>query len=196
MQYVTPGGTHGEPAVAPAALSAATGAIPAPAADLNALYGELAFLDRFEAAAQAGFERVECLFPYLYPVEQIAHRLCCHGLQLVRFCLPAGDWVGGERGIANQPSRCAEFRYGVEEAIRYARPLGVRQLRCLTGLPQPGLAPELARQTLVNNLRHAAAALKPHGITLLIAPQDAPDAAAIIRDTGADNLFLHEQGQP
>lgn len=198
MHYVTPGGELEAPAGAPpAALPASAalpGACPAPIADLSMRFGELAFLDRFDAAAQAGYERVEFLFPYLYPVEQIAHRLCCHGLQLVRFCLPAGDWVGGERGIANQPERCAEFRYGVEEAVRYARPLGVRQLRCLPGLAQPGLAPELARLTLVNNLRHAAAALKPHGIVLLIAPQDVADAPAIIRDTGADNLFLHEQG--
>eukprot|EP01034_Spumella_vulgaris_P028132 gene28132-34944_t len=170
------------------------------------------------ADAQAGYERVEFLFPYSYPVEQIAHRLCSHGLQLVRHCLPAGDWVGGERGVACLPDRTAEFRYGVEEAIRYARPLGVRQLRCLAGLLLPDLAPDLARQTLVSNLRYAAATLKPHGIGLYIAPHSVADAAcmagmaspvgasdaanhfltgsaqalAIIRDTGSDNLFLQD----
>ena len=144
--------------------------MPHQAANLNRQFGELGFLDRFEAAAQAGFDGVEFLFPYSYPVEQIAHRLCSHGLQLVQYCLPAGDWGGGERGIACHPGRVREFRYGVEEAIRYARPLGVRQLRCLAGLPPPDATPQLARLTLLDNLRYAATQLKPHGIALLIAP--------------------------
>ena len=174
------------------------------AANLNRQFGELGFLDRFEAAAQAGFDGVEFLFPYSYPVEQIAHRLCSHGLTLVQYCLPAGDWPGGERGIACHPARVREFRYGVEEAIRYARPLGVRRLRCLAGLLPAEVAPELARLTLVDNLRYAAAQLKPHGIALLIAPYEADEdrghfltgagqALDIIRDTGSDNLFLQER---
>jgi hydroxypyruvate isomerase len=178
--------------------------MPGHAANLNILFGELGFLDRFEAAAQAGFEGVEFLFPYSYPVEQIAHRLCSHGLRLVQYCLPAGDWPGGERGIACHPARVREFRYGVEEAIRYARPLDVRRLRCLAGLKPADATPELARLTLVDNLRYAAALLKQHGIALMIAPHEGDDGAghfltshgqalAIIRDTGSDNLFLQEE---
>jgi hydroxypyruvate isomerase len=175
------------------------------AVNLNQQFGELGFLDRFEAAAQAGFDGVEFLFPYSYPVEQIAHRLCSHGLQLVQYCLPAGDWGGGERGIACHPARVREFRYGVEEAIRYARPLGVRKLRCLAGLLQPDVARALAHLTLVDNLRYAATLLKPHGIALMIAPHDeaidgpgyfltgAGQALDIIRATGSDNLFLQER---
>jgi hydroxypyruvate isomerase len=175
--------------------------MPRPAANLSTQYGELAFMDRFEAAANAGFDGVEFLFPYAYPVEQIAHRLCSHGLQLQQYCLPAGDWGGGERGIACHPARSAEFRYGVEEAIRYARALGVRKLRCLAGLQPPDVTPEAARQALVANLRSAAAQLKLHGIALLIAPHDEPgyfltsaaQARAIICDTGSDNLFLQDE---
>ena len=174
--------------------------MPRHAANLSTLYGELAFMDRFEAAANAGFDGVEFLFPYSYPVEQIAHRLCSHGLQLVRYCLPSGDWPGGERGIACHPARVSEFRYGVEEAIRYARALGVRQLRCLAGLLPPDVTAEAARQTLVNNLRSAAAQLKPHGIALVLALLDEPgyflastgQARDIIRDAGSDNLFLQD----
>jgi hydroxypyruvate isomerase len=173
------------------------------AADLSREFGELGFMDRFEAAARAGFEGVEFLFPYAYPVEQIAHRLCSHGLQLVQYCLPAGDWAAGERGIACHPARSVEFRRGVEEAIRYARALGVRQLRCLAGKVPPEATPELARVTLVNNLRYAANLLKPHGIALLIGPHEAAgerghflstmqQARDIIRDTGSDNLFLQK----
>ena len=174
--------------------------MPRHAANLSTQFGDVGFLDRFAAAAQAGYEGVEFLFPYSYPVEQIAHRLCSHGLRLVHYCLPAGDWVGGERGIACHPDRIAEFRYGVDEAIRYARALGVLQLRCLAGVPPAGVTPAQARLTLVNNLRDAAGMLKPHGIALLIVPQadypgyylrDHEQAQEIVRAVGADNLRLH-----
>ncbi|MGV7206356.1 hydroxypyruvate isomerase family protein [Oxalobacteraceae bacterium A2-2] len=171
------------------------------AANLGTLFREQPFLDRFEAAANAGFDAVEFLFPYSWPVEQIAHQLCSQGLRLVQFCLPAGDWVGGERGIACHPDRVSEFRYGVDEAIQYARALGVRQLCCMAGRLPPGVPPEQARATLVGNLRTAAARLKPHGIALLVAPHNTADtpgffltgtrqALDLIRDTGSDNLFL------
>ncbi|MES2258270.1 MAG: TIM barrel protein [Pseudomonadota bacterium] len=170
-------------------------------ANLSTLFGELGFLDRFEAAAKAGFGGVECLFPYAYPVEQIAHRLCSHGLQLVQYSLPCGDWAGGERGIACDPERRAEFRRGIDEAIRYARALGVRQLHCLAGILPVGVTPEQGRATLISNLQGASALLKQHGIALLISPQDssgypgffvtgAGQALDIIRDTGSNNLFL------
>src|SRR5471032_1716315 len=145
------------------------------AANLSTLFGELGFMDRFEAAAQAGFNGVEFLFPYSFPVEQIAHRLCSHGLQLVQYSLPAGDWVGGERGIACHPDRAGEFRYGVDEAIRYARALGVHQLSCFAGIVPQGVSAEQARDTLVANLRSAAKQLKPHGIALLVGPQNTVD---------------------
>ena len=70
------------------------------AANLTMLFTERPFLDRFEAAASAGFQAVEFLFPYAYAAEDIRTRLDAHGLQLVLHNLPAGDWDAGERGIA------------------------------------------------------------------------------------------------
>src|SRR5690606_40913043 len=48
--------------------------------------------------------------------------------------LPAGDWAGGDRGIAADPARVEEFRDGVAQALAYAGELGVRHLNCLAGL--------------------------------------------------------------
>ncbi|HEY2978197.1 MAG TPA: TIM barrel protein, partial [Burkholderiaceae bacterium] len=82
------------------------------AANLTMLFTEHPFLDRFEAAAKAGFSAVEFLFPYAFPATEIKARLTAHDLKLVLHNLPAGDWDAGERGIACLPDRVDEFRDG------------------------------------------------------------------------------------
>ena len=77
------------------------------AANLTMLFNEVAFLDRFALAAQAGFDAVEFLFPYAYAPQDIRQRLDAHGLRLVLHNLPPGDWDAGERGIACHPIRSA-----------------------------------------------------------------------------------------
>jgi hydroxypyruvate isomerase len=171
------------------------------AANLTMLFNEVDFLDRFEKAAQAGFRGVEFLFPYAYPAQVIAEKLDKHRLALVLHNLPAGDWAGGERGIACHPGRRAEFEAGVALAIDYARALGVKQLNCLAGIVPRGVEPSQAHAVLVANLRFAAARLQEAGIALLIEPINTFDipgfflhgtrqALDLIRDTGSSNLFL------
>jgi hydroxypyruvate isomerase len=171
------------------------------AANLTMLFTERPFLDRFEAAAQAGFEAVEFLFPYAYEAHEIRSRLDQHRLQLVLHNLPAGDWDAGERGIACDPTRVAEFRAGVAQALAYAQALGVPQLNCLAGKAPAGVAEPLLNQTLVSNLRFAAAALRQAGLRLLIEPINPFDipgfyltrtdqALALLDEVGADNAFV------
>lgn len=171
------------------------------AANLSMLFTELPFLDRFEAAAKAGFKAVEFLFPYAYEAQDIRQRLDEHGLSLVLHNLPAGDWDAGERGIACLPERVAEFRAGVGQAIRYAKALGVRQVNCLAGKAPAGVADAVLRQTLVENLRYAAAELDKEGLRLLIEPINTFDipgfylsrtaqALEILDEVGASNAFV------
>jgi len=171
------------------------------AANLTMLFSELPFLDRFEAAARAGFTGVEFLFPYAYEPAALRERLERYRLQLVLHNLPAGDWDAGERGIACHPDRVHEFRAGVDDAIRYATALGVKQVNCLAGIRPPTVAPAEAREALVANLRHAADKLGRHGIRLLVEPINTFDipgfflsgtqqALDILRDTGSDNVYL------
>lgn len=138
------------------------------AANLSMLFTEVPFLERFAKAREAGFTGVEYLFPYDWPAEQLAVELEAHGLAQVLFNLPPGDWAGGERGIACLPGREEEFRAGVEQAIDYARALGCRQVNCLAGLQPDGLDGLTARETLVANVRYAAARLAREGITLCL----------------------------
>ena len=82
------------------------------AANLSMLFTEQPFLERFKAAAEAGFSAVEFMFPYDFSSRDVAAALKDNGLELVLHNLPAGDWARGERGIACQPDRVSEFRDG------------------------------------------------------------------------------------
>src|ERR1700754_2844725 len=84
------------------------------AANLTMLFNEVPFMERFAAAAKAGFKGVEYLFPYPFPAEELAKQLSTHGLTQVLHNLPAGNWEKGERGIAIFPDRVDEFKEGVK----------------------------------------------------------------------------------
>src|SRR3954470_4724112 len=126
------------------------------AANLTMLFTEASFLDRFDAAEKAGFNAVEYLFPYDYDKSVLRAKLAEHRLQQVLNNLPAGNWAAGERGIACLPDRIAEFEAGVDRAIEYATALDCTRLNCLAGIKPAGVADDVARQTLVRNLRYAA----------------------------------------
>lgn len=170
------------------------------AANLTMLFNEVPFLDRFDAAAKAGFTGVEYLFPYDYPVEQLVEPLRRNNLTQALHNLPAGDWAGGERGIATLPDRVDEFKAGVDKAIAYATALGCKQVNILAGIPK-NVDPAAARAVFVENLKYAAPKLQAAGIKLLIEminTRDIPgffltstkQALAILDEVGSDNLYL------
>ena len=167
------------------------------AANLSLMFTELPFIDRFEAAARAGFEGVEFLFPYEWPAAEIRRRLGANNLTLALFNLPPGDWGAGERGLTALKGREGEFATGLEMALDYAGVLGCRRLHAMAGLMAHGAD----RATYLANLALAAKNAQPAGIDILIEPIntfDMPgyaltrtaDAAAIIAEIGAPNLAL------
>jgi hydroxypyruvate isomerase len=175
--------------------------MPRYAANLTLLFNEVGFLERFDAAARAGFSGVEYLFPYEYDKQELLERLHKHHLTQVLHNLPAGNWAGGERGIACHPDRTSEFAAGVEQAIDYATTLECTQVNCLAGIVPPGVSSAEAHATLVGNLRLAAPQCAAAGIRLLIEPINTRDipgfflthtaqALEIIEEVGSDNLFL------
>lgn len=171
------------------------------AANLTMLFNEVPLLDRFEKAAAAGFTGVEYLFPYDFPVEELVAKLKANNLSQVLHNLPAGNWGGGERGIAILPERVDEFRAGVDKAIEYATALGCPQVNILAGIVPAGADREVLHNTFVNNLKFAAPKIKEAGLKLLIEPINTRDipgfflnytkqAKAIIEEVGSDNLFI------
>jgi hydroxypyruvate isomerase len=167
------------------------------AANLTFLWTELPFLDRFAAAADAGFSRVEYMFPYEHPAADVRARLDAAGLEQVLFNLPAGDWAAGDRGLASDPARVDEFRAGVEQALAYAEVLDVEQLNCLAGLRLDGVEPAVQWATLTDNVRHAARRLKSAGRRLLVEPVNTFDVPGFMLPTTDDALrLIDEVGEP
>jgi hydroxypyruvate isomerase len=171
------------------------------AANLTMMFTELPFLDRFAAAAAAGFDAIEFLFPYDFDKQRLAGLLKDHGLTLVLHNLPAGDWAAGERGIGCCPDRVAEFRAGGDRAIDYATALACPKVNCLAGILPAGVTAQTGRATLVENLSYAAGKLEAAGIGLLLEPVNSRDipgffvdrtlpALEIIEAVGSKNLKL------
>jgi len=165
------------------------------------LFNEVDFLDRFEKATKAGFKGVEYLFPYAWKKEQLVEKLGAFGLTQVLHNLPAGDWNKGERGIACIPGRETEFQEGIGKAIEYAKALKCSQVNCLAGLTPQNAPTDKVRQTLIANLRFAAAALEKEGIRLLVEAlnsQDIPgfylvrtaDVLTLIKEVGHPNVYV------
>lgn len=171
------------------------------AANLSMMFTEVPFLERFEAAAKAGFQAVEFQFPYAFDAGELRQRLVDHSLEPVLHNLPAGDWVAGDRGVACNPERIDEFRDGVKHAIDYARTLGVRQLNCLAGIVPPGVEHSDVWLCLVENLAYAARELGKYDIRLMLEACNRHDVPGFLIDTssaalhaiddaGSENLWL------
>jgi hydroxypyruvate isomerase len=143
------------------------------AANLSMMFGEVPFLERFRAAAEAGFNAVEFLFPYDYPVEVVADALRRAGLRPVLFNLPPGDWSKGDRGLAALPGRAQEFRQSVATALDYARVLDAPSLHMMAGLAPVGDG--AAAAAYLDAVRFAADAVGATGRALLIEPINGRD---------------------
>lgn len=171
------------------------------AANLTMMFNEVDFLDRFDAAARAGFKGVEYLFPYDYDKDAIADKLNRNNLAQVLHNLPAGDWDAGDRGNACDPNRVGEFRDGIGKAIEYATALNCPQVNCLAGIVPQGADPIKVRETFLSNLKFAAEKLADAGIRLITEPINTRDipgfylnhtsqARAIIEEVDSPNLGL------
>lgn len=138
------------------------------AANLSMMFNEHPFLERFRAAATAGFTAVEYLFPYDHPAETIAEALRAAGLKQALFNMPPGDWAAGDRGLASLPDRRGEFDMALAKAIAYGRAIGTPLLHMMAGT-----APESEPAAIAcyrDNLKKAADMTGEAGIGLVIEP--------------------------
>jgi len=161
------------------------------------MFNEVPFLDRFAAAAEAGFDAVEYLFPYDFPAEAIHELLHRHSLENVLFNLPPGNWGAGERGTTCLPGREEEFRAGVQTALSYARSMHVERVHAMAGIAPAGADPAALKATYVANLKYAAEKFAAHGIMLLIEAINTRDMPGFYLNTQAQSYALMtEVGAP
>ncbi|MCC6312630.1 MAG: TIM barrel protein [Thermomicrobiales bacterium] len=167
------------------------------AANVSMLFTEAPFLDRFAAAARAGFTAVEFLFPYDEDVPAIAAALHDNELQQALFNLPAGNFSRGDRGIANDPRRIAEFRDGVARGLEIATRIGCPKLNCLVGLTLSDVPLDTQLATVAENLAFAASEAERAGVRQVIEPLNAFDAPGFLITTPTAGFAMVERvGHP
>jgi 2-dehydrotetronate isomerase len=140
-------------------------------ANISTLFKELPFLDRIDAAADAGFAAIECQFPYEFRAEDVAARIARRRLAFAMFNAPAGS--AGEFGFAALAQHRDEMRRSVQTAVDYALATGVRKIHVLAGRADPTDAQ--ARSGYVSSLQWAGEQAAVHGIEILIEPLNARD---------------------
>lgn len=167
------------------------------AANLTTLFQDVSPTARFERAAAAGFKGVEMLFPHACLAAETARQLAqANDLQWVLFNIAPGDWQSGDRGLAAQTGREAEFEDAVKSALRYAETIGCVRLHAMAGSAATADA-----ETFIGNLSMAASLAQPYGVDILIEPINpidmpgyylttAEQALEIIDVVGAKNLAL------
>jgi hydroxypyruvate isomerase len=142
-------------------------------ANVSMLFTEVPFLERFAAAADAGFQGVECQFPYHVDSNEVADKVAMAGVSLVMFNTPPGDYASGERGLAALPGRETDFRESLEVALNYADMTECTMLHVMAGCMSEDQREE-AMDAYLANLDAAADMAQAAGVTLLIEPLSMP----------------------
>ncbi len=169
------------------------------AANLSFMFNEWSFLDRFAAAADAGFASVEYLFPYDYKPDEIAAQLQRHKLKQALFNFYPGDFAGGERGLAALAGREADLDASIAQAMVYAEATGVKRLHLMAGIAKADDAD--ARRLYHIAVKRVAAALATQNLELVLEPINSRDmpgyflnnvdvAAELITNLALPNLKL------
>jgi len=175
--------------------------MPRLAANVSTLFPELPFLERFAAAAKAGFRGVEYQYPYDWQPADIGAAARDARVEVLLHNMPQGDAQRGERGTACLPGREQRFRDDLERAIEYASVVRCRSLHLLAGVAPQGADRAALRATFVSNLKQAARRLAREGMRALIEPlsertvancflRSSAQAAQVLDDVGADNVFI------
>lgn len=159
-------------------------------ANLSMLFIERPFLERFAAAAAAGFRHVEFAYPYDHDPHDLRERLVESGLLPVMFNLPPGNRATGERGLAAIPGREEAFDEAIERGVAYAGALGVDRVMCLVGVAAPGVDRRRYREIAVERLRVAARRLADEGLVLLIEPFNPHDVPGYLVPSSTEALSL------
>lgn len=166
------------------------------APNLSLLFGELPFLERFQAAADAGFGAVEFWWPPEDP-DLVTRAVGRAGVTVAVLNFFAGDMPAGDRGLLSDPDRQHEFRANVPIALELARGIGCRRLNALVGLESsPGARAEqlaLAR----DNVRWAADLAVDQGAEVLIeAVNTFENGPYLLATTAAARAFVAEVDRP
>ncbi len=157
-------------------------------ANIQFMFNEYELLDRYDAAARAGFKGVEIQAPYSETIDAIQERLKRNRLKHVIINLPVVDPETGLNNLPLQPDKVDLYQESVALGVEYAAGLGCIGVNTGIGpLPQ-GIDPEIAYRTYIDNLRYAASELEKVGVTALIEPINTRDQPGFLIHTSAQGM--------
>jgi len=161
-------------------------------ANLGYLWTHLPLLERFDAAARAGFRAVELHWPYEVPASDFAQAIARNRLTLLGINTGPGDPAAGGRGLGAVPGREREFQATIDQAIAYCRAAGGNAIHAMAGMVAPEDR-ERARATFAENLREAAPKAAAAGLTLLLEPLNPYDNPGYFYSLLADAFSLIDE---
>ncbi len=164
-------------------------------ANVSIVFPQLPFLDRFAAASRAGFDLVECWWPHAELADglredAIVDAVTRAGVSVVMLNFDGGDLPAGDRGLAGDPGRAAEFRANVPRALALAGRLGCTKLNALAGKSVPGVAPADQWAVLCDSIAFAAREAAQVGATVLVEPLNLPETPGYLLPDVATALAL------
>jgi 2-dehydrotetronate isomerase len=148
--------------------------MPRLSANIGILFREHDFLDRFAAAARAGFAAVECWAPYEHSIEELRGRIEDAGIPLIGINTAMGSPGNGDMGWAGLPGREGEFDAAIAQALEYGTTLEVNHIHVMAGAID-GFTEAEGLATFRRNLGRAAARAEAAGVTLVIEPVNRRD---------------------
>lgn len=136
-------------------------------ANLGFLWPELDLCGSIRAASRAGFDAVECHWPYEVPAEQVVTALTDAGIPMLAINTRRGNPDTGEFGVTAVPGRQQQARSFIDEALEYADRIKCGNIHVMAGKSDAG---DIARFTYIENLGYACIEASKRGITVLIEP--------------------------
>ncbi len=157
-------------------------------ANIQFMFNEYELLDRYDAAARAGFKGVEIQAPYSEPTEAIQERLERNDLKHVIINLPVTDPETGLGNLPLQPDKVGIYQERVALGVEYASALGCVGVNTGIGPLPEGADAETAYRTYIDNLRYAADELAKVGVHALIEPINTQDQPGFLISTSSQGM--------
>lgn len=160
-------------------------------ANLGFLWTDRALPDAIYAAASAGFDAVECHWPYDSDSALVTAALKETGLPMVGINTHKGG--AGMFGLSALPDQRIDARDAIITAINYAATIGAKNIHVMAGVAEG----DKARDVFLDNLAYACDEAAKHNIGILIEPINTVDVPGYFLTT-ADQAaqIIHNVNHP
>ena len=141
-------------------------------ANLGFLWNDRPLPEAVIAAKEAGFDAVECHWPYDTNASLLQQALQETGLPMLGLNTIRGDVAAGENGLSALPVREQQAQEAIRQAVDYARQINCHNIHVMAGYASG----KDAEDSFIRNLEFACDLAAQYGIGILIEPLNHYDA--------------------